>query len=74
LLAINIFDSHFKKVPYEFFLPLPCLSRKRKTVLQEREEKEKGKKEIEKEKKRNDFRDKLKNHGQIFWCHSFSTL
>jgi len=37
-----------------FFLPLPCLSRKRKTVLQEREEKEKGKKEIgeEKEKKR----------------------
>jgi hypothetical protein len=54
LLAINIFDSHFKKVPYVFFLPLPCLSRKRKTVLQEREEKEKGKKEIgeEKEKKR----------------------
>jgi hypothetical protein len=43
LLAINIFDSHFKKVPYVFFLPLPCLSRKRKTVLQEREEKEKGK-------------------------------
>ncbi len=26
-----------------FFLPLPCLSRKRKTVLQEREEKRKGK-------------------------------
>jgi hypothetical protein len=50
LLAINIFDSHFKKVPYVFFLPLPCLSRKRKTVLQEREEKEKGKKEIGEEK------------------------
>jgi len=45
LLAINIFDSHFKKVPYVFFLPLPCLSRKRKTVLQEREEKEKGKRD-----------------------------
>jgi len=74
LLAINIFDSHFKKVPYEFFLPLPCLSRKRKTVLQEREEKEKGKRGIGEEKKRNDFRDKLKNRGQIFWCHSFSTL
>jgi hypothetical protein len=74
LLAINIFDSHFKKVPYEFFLPLPCLSRKRKTVLQEREEKEKGKKEIGEKKKRNDFRDELKNRGQIFWCHSFSTL
>jgi hypothetical protein len=36
-----------KKVPYEFFLSLPCLSRKRKTALQEREEKEKRERDRE---------------------------
>jgi hypothetical protein len=51
LLAINIFDSHFKKVPYEFFCPSPvCLERERQYYR--REKKKRREKKIEKEKKR----------------------
>ena len=55
-----------------FFCPSPvCLERERQYYRREKK-KEKGKKGIgEEKKKRNDFRDKLKNRGQIFGAIPF---
>jgi hypothetical protein len=53
-----------------FFCPSPvCLERERQYYR--REKKKKREREIGKEKKRNDFRDKLKNRGQIFGAIPF---
>jgi hypothetical protein len=57
------------KVPYEFFLSLPCLSRKRKTVSFTGERRKK-----EKERERETILELNSISRSDFWCHSFTTL